>query len=55
MCEVLEHPNLMSGWGCCHCRTYNGLWRDDCKFCNEPHCPLPDGDGALEPRAQEEA
>lgn len=40
MCLVFEHANWMTGWGCCLCRTYNGLWRDKCKNCSEPHCPL---------------
>ena len=41
MCLLIEgNPLLMDGWGCCRCRTYNGLHRDLCKFCGEPHHPL---------------
>jgi len=24
-CNFVEHENIMPGWGCCSCRTYNGL------------------------------
>lgn len=42
MCMLIEgHPNLMDGWGCCRCKTYNGLWRDACKACDHEHCDLP--------------
>ena len=40
MCLLIEHPNLMTGWGCCRCKTFNGLHRDCCKHCGEPHHPL---------------
>ena len=41
MCILLiEHPNLMDGWGCCQCHTYNGLHRDQCKACGADHCDL---------------
>lgn len=40
MCVLLEHPNLMTGWGCCECRSYNGLWRDQCKTCGRRACPV---------------
>jgi len=41
MCLLIEgNPLLMDGWGCCRCKTYNGLHRDLCKACDEPHHPL---------------
>ncbi len=52
MCVYLEHPNLMSGWGCCNCRAYNGLWRDSCKQCMNPVCTLDTGKEKLEPRKE---
>ena len=44
MCVLLVgNPALMDGWGCCRRKTYNGLWRDCCKHCNEPHHVRPCG------------
>lgn len=37
-CEAIEHPNLMPGWGCCICKTYNGEQRPTCKICNHNRC-----------------
>ena len=58
MCVLfVGHPNLMDGWGCCRCRTYNGLHRDLCKFCSEPHHPLAtvDTPDVLDARAEKES
>lgn len=45
-CELIfNFENVMPGWGCCECRTYNGLQRDQCKRCGHPCCtekPLPE-------------
>lgn len=57
MCVLLVgNPALMDGWGCCRCKTYNGLWRDTCKYCNEPHHPLATNDtpDVLDARAEKE-
>ena len=35
---VLDLPNVMPGWGCCACRTYNGLQRKACKICGHECC-----------------
>jgi hypothetical protein len=35
---ILDHPNVMPGWACCQCRTYNGLQRPACKFCGHACC-----------------
>jgi len=37
-CVAIEHPNLMPGWGCCVCRTYNGNQRAECKWCQHKRC-----------------
>jgi hypothetical protein len=45
-CEFIAgDSNLLPGWGCCECRTYNGLQRDQCKRCGHACCvakPLPE-------------
>jgi hypothetical protein len=28
----------MPGWGCCVCKTYNGLQRSECKMCGHSPC-----------------
>jgi hypothetical protein len=33
MCKFVEDTHVMPGWGCCHCRTYNGLQRTHCRGC----------------------
>lgn len=38
MCSFVEAPNVMPGYGCCRCRTYNGLQRAVCKACGVPPC-----------------
>ena len=40
-CHLVE-PNkyLMVGWGCCQCRTYNGLQRKQCKQCGHEPCVI---------------
>ncbi len=40
MCLLIDGEYIMTGWGCCSCKTYNGLWRDDCKICGRTHCPI---------------
>jgi hypothetical protein len=42
-CEFLPPtPTEMPGWGCCRCRTFNGLQRRECKRCGHTPCaPLP--------------
>ena len=50
MCMLIEHPNLMAGWGCCHCHVYNGLHRDKCKACGKGHCDLKKDGERLEAR-----
>lgn len=37
-CEAINHPNLMPGWGCCQCRTFNGEQRTECKWCHHKRC-----------------
>jgi len=37
-CKKISHPNLMPGWGCCQCKTYNGEQRLACKQCRHPYC-----------------
>jgi hypothetical protein len=40
-CKAIENiPNLMDGWGCCNCRTYNGKQREECKSCGHERCDL---------------
>jgi hypothetical protein len=47
MCTVFDDsPNLAAGWGCCGCKTYNGIHRAECKFCDKVPCGMP----GLEPR-----
>jgi hypothetical protein len=49
-CELLlDLPNVLQGWGCCQCRTYNGLQRAFCKMCDHiccnPEKPKPEAYG----------
>lgn len=37
-CEYVDGEYLMPGWICCACRTYNGLQRQECKFCPHTRC-----------------
>lgn len=46
MCRFIFHTNVAPGYGCCHCQTYNGLQRTQCKFCEESHCELTIPDDA---------
>lgn len=40
-CESMPpHPHLMPGWGCCKCRTYNGIMRTECKNCGHRRCDV---------------
>ncbi len=36
MCFYVQDTNVAPGWGCCRCRTYNGLQRQWCRACSEP-------------------
>lgn len=38
MCHYISAETVMPGYGCCRCRTYNGLQRMECKVCREPRC-----------------
>jgi hypothetical protein len=38
MCTKVNHPNILPGYGCCKCNTYNGNQRESCKTCNHPRC-----------------
>lgn len=40
MCNFIFGPGLAPGYGCCKCRVYNGLQREQCKSCTEAHCEL---------------
>lgn len=40
-CVAIDHPNLMPGYGCCQCKTYNGNNRSTCKTCNHQRCDNP--------------
>ena len=41
-CKAIENiPNLVDGWGCCNCRTFNGKQRPECKSCGHKRCDLP--------------
>jgi hypothetical protein len=42
-CSTINHPNLVPGWGCCECHTFNGNQRDECKNpqCNHARCDNP--------------
>lgn len=42
-CKTINHPNIMPGWGCCMCRTYNGIQRKQCKQCGHECCVDSDG------------
>lgn len=46
MCECLKAPSVIAGWGCCGCRTYNGLQRKSCRICQVQRCSplLPNRD-----------
>jgi len=34
MCDFVDGANLLPGWTCCRCRTYNGLQRPKCRRCS---------------------
>ncbi len=36
--KIVGVPHLAPGWGCCHCRVYNGMWRWECKHCGHRPC-----------------
>lgn len=38
MCDTVDAQFVMPGWGCCRCRTYNGLQRSNCRHCGEKAC-----------------
>lgn len=47
--EHAETERVAAGWGCCRCRTYNGLQRVMCKHCGHARCSAP---GPLGPDAE---
>jgi len=41
MCLLIkDDPYLGDGWGCCRCKTYNGIHRSECKACDHTPCAL---------------
>jgi len=41
-CKPLTNlTHVAPGWGCCRCRTYNGLQRTHCKSCEHGYCGPP--------------
>jgi hypothetical protein len=46
MCDCVKTQHITAGWGCHHCRVYNGLQRTVCRHCGKVRCtPLrPDID-----------
>ncbi len=43
---IPETSRVLPGWGCCRCRTYNGLQREACRGCgHQPERPIvvPEG------------
>lgn len=41
MCVYIpESAHLMEGWGCCKCKTYNGMRRLVCKYCGNVPCDI---------------
>ena len=36
--HILDVPGLMPGWGCCKCKTYNGIQRFECRYCDHIKC-----------------
>jgi hypothetical protein len=38
MCECLKAPSVIAGFGCCGCKTYNGLQRKTCRTCSKERC-----------------
>lgn len=54
MCvPIVGNPHIMDGWGCCRCRVYNGLHRDQCKNCGVPHCDIEVEGDTLKAREEE--
>lgn len=39
-CVKIEHPNIMSGYGCCQCKTYNSNINIYCRYCNHKRCDI---------------
>lgn len=35
---LLDLPGVAPGWGCCKCRTYNGIQRAECRNCSHARC-----------------
>lgn len=35
---LLDLPGLAPGWGCCECKTYNGIQWEQCKYCSHERC-----------------
>ena len=41
ICEVIDVPGVLIGWGCHCCNTYNGDQRNACKHCGHERCDKP--------------
>lgn len=39
-CQRIEDANIVTGWGCCCCQTYNSEARTLCKFCEHERCDV---------------
>lgn len=40
MCQYVEGDYVTPGFGCCQCKTYNGLQRVVCKNCGRKPCSI---------------
>lgn len=38
MCNYVDDEHIMPGWGCCKCRVYNNISREQCKHCQQLRC-----------------
>jgi hypothetical protein len=38
LCFHIRGSNIAPGWGCCHCRMYNGYQRTACRGCGHKPC-----------------
>lgn len=59
-CKVIQSPDVLPGFGCCHCRIYNRIDRPHCRGCGHAYCgpkfkvikfvtvPCSDGPGTID-------
>lgn len=40
MCTSISGDHVAPGYICCQCSTYNGLWREQCKYCQRSACEV---------------